>query len=170
MINLHLVGVYITACFFLIPLTMSCATMFGSAKLKLRPSPSVMGVAVGPGFTMDIFREVPDNRLYYDMKKPNCPSCHTDVNGTNVCNFNGKLETIPKSLYNVGPHGKTSLKKILSSEINTVNDDKYIAYNYEGDKPMNGSNFYGDVQGVMYGNNKSIRSSNYETNDILECF
>ena len=61
-------------------------------------------------------------------------------------------------------------KKILSSEINTVNDDNYLAYNYEGDKPMNGSKFYGDVQGVIYGNNKSIRSSNYETNDILECF
>lgn len=118
----------------------------------------------------NVFREVPDDRKYYDMKKANCPSCHTDVNGTNVCDFNGKLETIPKSLYNVGPHGKTSLKKIISSEINNVNDDNYLAYNYEGDKPMNGSKFYGDVSGVMYGNNKSIRSSNYETNDVLECF
>ena len=35
---------------------------------------------------------------------------------------------------------------------------------------MNGSKFYGDVSGVMYGNNKSIRSSNYEKDDVLECF
>ena len=35
---------------------------------------------------------------------------------------------------------------------------------------MNGSKFYGDVQGVMYGSKNAIRSSNYETNDILECF
>ena len=34
---------------------------------------------------------------------------------------------------------------------------------------MNGSKFYGNVSGVMYGN-KSIRSSDYETNDVLECF
>ena len=80
----------------------------------------------------NVFREIPDNRKYYDMKKADCPSCHTDVNGTNVCDFNGKLETIPKSLYNLGPHGKTSLQKIVSSEIDTINADNYMAYNYEG--------------------------------------
>ena len=116
----------------------------------------------------NIFREVPDNRLYYDMKKPNCPSCHTDVNGTNVCNFNGKLETVPKSLYNVGPNGQSSIQKVISSEFDTINNDEYIAYNYENDKPMNGSKFYDNVQGIN-SNNKSIISSNYEKNDILEC-
>ena len=118
----------------------------------------------------NIFREIPDNRNFYDSKKPSCPSCYTDVNDTTVCDFNGKLETVPISLYNVGPHGKTSLQKVVSSEIDTISDDHYIAYNYEGDKPMNGSNFYGDVQGITYSNdNKSIRSSNYEQNDILDC-
>jgi len=117
----------------------------------------------------NVFREVPDDRLYYDSKKPSCPSCYTDVNGTSVCDFNGKLETVPKSLYNVGPHGKTSLQKVVSSEIDNINNDNYIAYNYEGDKPMNGSKFYGDVQGVIYGDN-SIRSSDYEKNDVLKCF
>jgi len=117
----------------------------------------------------NVFREVPDNRKYYDMKKPSCPSCYTDVNGATECDFNGKLETIPKSLYNVGPHGKTSLQKVLSSEVDTIGTDQYTAYNYAGDKPMNGSNFYGDVQGVIYGNTNQLRSSDYENNDTLKC-
>lgn len=118
----------------------------------------------------NIYRELPDDRMYYDMKRPNCPSCYTDVNGTNVCNFNGKLEKVPISLYNVGPDGNTSIKKVISEEINTISNDQYIAYNYAGDKSMNGSNFYDNVSGVIYGNDKKpLRSSNYETNDIQTC-
>lgn len=117
----------------------------------------------------NVYRELPDNRKYYDMKKPNCPSCYTDVNGTNVCNFNNKLEKVPISLYNVGPHGKTSLQNVLSEEIDAVNGDSYIAYNYENDKAMNGSNFYGDVKGVIYGGCNKLRSSQYDKNDIQTC-
>lgn len=117
----------------------------------------------------NVYRELSDDRKYYDMKRPNCPSCYTDVNGTNVCNFNNKLEKVPISLYNVGPHGKTSLQNVVSEEINTVNGDSYIAYNYENDKAMNGSNFYGDVKGVMYGGYNKLRSSQYDKNDIQTC-
>jgi len=117
----------------------------------------------------NVYRELPDNRKYYDMKRPNCPSCYTDVNGTNVCNFNNKLEKVPISLYNVGPDGKSSIKNVVSEEMNTVNGESYIAYNYENDKAMNGSNFYGDVQGVIYSNDSQLRSSNYNKNDIQTC-
>ena len=119
----------------------------------------------------NIYREVPDNRLYYDSIRPACPSCYTDVNETTVCNFNSKLERIPKSLYNVSPHGKTSLEKITSSEIDTISNDHYLAYNYENDKPMNGSNFYNDVQGVIHENEvtKPLKSSTYTKNDIQKC-
>lgn len=117
----------------------------------------------------NVYRELPDNRKYYDMKRPNCPSCYTDVNGTNVCNFNNKLEKVPISLYNVGPHGKTSLQNVVSEEIDAVNGDSYIAYNYENDKAMNGSNFYGDVKGVIYGGCNKLRSSQYDKNDIQTC-
>ena len=119
----------------------------------------------------NIYREKPDNRLYYDSVKPACPSCYTDVNETTVCDFNSKLERIPKSLYNVSPHGKTSLERIVSSEVDTISDDHYLAYNYENDKPMNGSNFYNDVHGVIYGNEiiKPLKSSLYNKNDIQRC-
>jgi hypothetical protein len=117
----------------------------------------------------NVFRELPDNRKYYDMKRPDCPSCYTDVNGTNVCNFNNKLEKVPISLYNVGPHGKTSLQNVVSEEMNVVNGDSYIAYNYENDKAMNGSHFYGDVKGVIYGNDSQLRSSYYDKNDVQTC-
>ena len=119
----------------------------------------------------NIYREKPDNRLYYDSVKPACPSCYTDVNETTVCDFNSKLERIPKSLYNVSPHGKTSLERIVSREVDSISDDHYLAYNYENDKPMNGSNFYNNVQGVIYGNEtiKSLKSSLYNKNDIQRC-
>ena len=117
----------------------------------------------------NVYRELPDNRKYYDMKRPNCPSCYVDVNGTNVCNFNNKLEKVPISLYNVGPHGKTSTQNVVSEEMNTVNGDSYIAYNYENDKAMNGSNFYNNVKGVIYGNDSQLRSSYYDKNEIQTC-
>ena len=117
----------------------------------------------------NIFRELPDDRKYYDMKRPDCPSCYTDVNGTNVCNFNNKLEKVPISLYNVGPHGKTITQNVVSEEMNVVNGDSYIAYNYENDKAMNGSHFYGDVKGVIYGNDSQLRSSYYDKRDIQTC-
>ena len=34
----------------------------------------------------------------YEVKGKNCPSCYIDVNGTNVCNYNSKLERIPKNI------------------------------------------------------------------------
>ena len=116
----------------------------------------------------NIFREVPDNRKYYDSKKISDPSCYTDVNGTNVCNFNNKLKKIPTSLYNVGSNGSSILQPVESSEIDTINNDQYLAYNYSNDKPMNGSNFYGNVGGVIMGNesNKSLKSSLYNKNEI----
>ena len=116
----------------------------------------------------NVYREIPDNRKYYDMKKPNCPGCYTDVNGTNVCNFNSKLEKVPTSLYNVGSDGNTSIRTVISEEIDTVNGDQYITFNYQGDKPMNGSNFYGNVQGTNY-NDSKLGVSNYNTNDIQTC-
>jgi len=116
----------------------------------------------------NIFREVPDNREYYDMKMPNNPNCYSDVNGTNVCDFNNKLEKIPVSLYNVGSDGSSILQPIISSEINNINNDPYLAYNYENDKPMNGSNFYDNVSGIMMDkeSNKSLKSSIYNRNEI----
>ena len=118
----------------------------------------------------NIYHEKPDDRLHYDSIRPSCPSCYTDVNNTTVCNFNSKLERVPKSLYNVSPHGNTSLQKIVSSEINTVSNDHYLAYNYENDKAMNGANFYEDVQGVIYGNETNLlRSSTYTKDDIQKC-
>ena len=86
-------------------------------------------------------------------------------------NFNSKLERIPKSLYNVSPHGKTSLEKITSSEIDTISNDHYLAYNYENDKAMNGANFYNDVQGVIYNESATnpLKSSTYTKNDIQKC-
>ena len=119
----------------------------------------------------NVYREVPDNRLYYDTVRPACQSCYTDVNGTSVCDFNSKLERVPKSLYNVGPHGNTSLQKIQSSEIDTISNDHYLAYNYENDKAMNGANFYNDVQGVIYNENTTnpLKSSTYTKNDVQKC-
>ena len=119
----------------------------------------------------NVYREVPDNRLYYDSVRPACPSCYTDVNGTSVCDFNSKLERVPKSLYNVGPQGNTSLQKIQSSEIDTISNDHYLAYNYENDKAMNGANFYNDVQGVIYNESTTnpLKSSTYTKNDVQKC-
>ena len=93
------------------------------------------------------FHSVPDNRKYYEVDTPKCPSCYVDVNGTNVCNYNGKLEKIPTSLYNVGPHGNTSLQKVIYSDIEGVNNNQYKTTHFEGDRPMNGSAFYNNVFG-----------------------
>ena len=94
------------------------------------------------------FHEVPDNRKFYEVKGRNCPSCYTDVNGTNVCNYNSKLERIPKSLYNLGPNGETILNRVVSSDIEKTNSSQYKTYQYEGDRAMNGGQFYKGVVGT----------------------
>ena len=112
------------------------------------------------------FHEVPDNRKFYEVKGRNCPSCYTDVNGTNVCNYNSKLERIPKSLYNLGPNGETSLNRIVSSDIENTNSSQYKTYQYEGDRAMNGGQFYKGVIGTT--NLGSLRKP-YVHDDVIKC-
>tara|TARA_Y100000593_G_scaffold38514_1_gene74623 strand:+ start:250 stop:1002 length:753 start_codon:yes stop_codon:yes gene_type:complete len=112
------------------------------------------------------FHEVPDNRKFYEVKGKNCPSCYTDVNGTNVCNYNSKLERIPKSLYNLGPNGETILNRVVSSDIEKTNSSQYKTYQYEGDRAMNGGQFY---KGVVGTTNVGSLHRPYVHEDVIKC-
>jgi hypothetical protein len=94
------------------------------------------------------FYSVPDNRKYYEDKTPNCPSCYLDVNSTNVCNYNAKLERIPSTLYNVGPDGESIVQPIIYTDVQNSNDNTYNMNHYISDRPMNGSPFYNNVFGT----------------------
>jgi len=112
------------------------------------------------------YHEKPNNRKYYEIKEPNCPSCYIDVNGTNVCNFNGKLEKIPISLYNVLPDGNSAIQPVVGSSIESVDNNQYKTYSYKNDRAMNGGDFYKNVKGVEGIHDKY---ENYKYNDIIKC-
>ena len=117
------------------------------------------------------FHSIPNNRKYYEVDKSKCPSCYVDINGTNVCNYNGKLEKIPKTLYNIGPHGNTSLQKVIYSGIEGVNDNQYKTLHFKDDRPMNGSPFYrSSTNNAVFGTD-SIQDlyKPYVHDDIIKC-
>jgi len=94
------------------------------------------------------YHEKPDNRKYYEVKGKSCPSCYVDVNGTNVFNYNNKLQKVPKSLYNLGPNGDTVLNRVVKSSIEGTDDNQYKTFHYENDRAMNGGQFYKGVVGT----------------------
>ena len=112
------------------------------------------------------YHEKPDNRKYYEVKGKNCPSCYVDVNGTNVCNYNSKLERIPKSLYNLGPNGETTLNRVVRSGIEGTNDNQYKTFHYEGDRAMNGGQFY---KGVVGTDGVGDLYKPYVHDDVIKC-
>ena len=93
------------------------------------------------------FHSVPDNRKYYEPKTPGCSNCYIDVNGTNVCNYNAKLERIPSTLYNVGPHGESVVQPVTHTDVQESDNNLYETHHYTSDRPMNGSPFYNSVFG-----------------------
>ena len=114
----------------------------------------------------NIYHEKPNDRKYYEVKAPDNPSCYLDVNDTNVCNFNGKLEKIPVELYNVLPNGDSAIQPIVGSSIQNVDNNQYKTYAYKNDRAMNGGDFYKNVKGVE---NIKDTYETYKYNNITKC-
>lgn len=114
----------------------------------------------------NIYRENPRNTQFYNSKRVPCPSCYIDVNGTNVCNFNSKLQRIPKTLSNVKSYGQTSIQNVVSSDIEMTDNKPFKTYHYNEDKPMNGGLFYNNVTGI---NGIYDEPNNYTYNNVIKC-
>ena len=112
------------------------------------------------------FVEKPDINNF-DIKKSKCTSCYTDVNGTNVCNYNNRLEKIPISLYNLGPNGESVLKNIVNSNVEQIDNNQYNTYYYDNERAMNGAQFFKNVVGTS---NIGELIKNYNDNEnVLAC-
>jgi hypothetical protein len=114
----------------------------------------------------NIYRETPRNTQFYNSKRIPCPSCYIDVNGTNVCNFNSKLQRIPKTLSNVESYGQTSIEEVVSSDIEVTENKQYKTFHYNNDRPMNGGKFYDNVTGA---NGFNGGPKEYIYDNVIKC-
>jgi hypothetical protein len=104
--------------------------------------------------------------VFVDVSKYQYPSryCQLDPTLTNTCNFNGKLRMAPISRNNVGLDGKSVTKHVIGEEVQDINDNSYLALNYENDSVNNGGSF-GSIKGYesISDNNSPILKPNAYT-------
>ena len=83
--------------------------------------------------------------------------CFLDKDDSIVCNFNDKLQNIPPSLIKrdnkvdflnrIGNNGDGLYKDISNSEIDVINGNNYLTYEYKDEKEMNGAEVFNGVHG-----------------------
>ena len=83
--------------------------------------------------------------------------CFLDKDDNVICNFNDKLQNIPPSLINkkdkvnflnrIGSNNNGLYKDIQDSNVDTVNGNNYLTYEYSEEKEMNGADVFDGVQG-----------------------
>jgi len=81
--------------------------------------------------------------------------CFLDKDDLIVCNFNDKLQNIPPSLIKrdnkvdflnrIGNNGDGLYKDISNSEIDVINGNNYLTYEYKDEKEMNGAEVFNGV-------------------------
>jgi len=85
--------------------------------------------------------------------------CFTNKDGSQFCTDNTRLQNIPPSLIsdpqncyvlnNIGIHKDkwNTTNHMVSNNVETINGESYISWNYDNDKVMNGSHLMGNVKG-----------------------